>query len=248
MNESNRRGVWRLGCWMLRCRKAFLVAGVGLAGLPLPYLCGNSGEVQDMLFGTGHRDARLSLETIVENAFGKRVLPWDGQHRDKFREVIRRGAETFNQSGCSADRMNEISTKVEDCLMEAFRVYGISAALPKTRSGRTQRSGYPDLRVKVEGQAYYLEVKTYSAQSRTSSHRAFYLSNSPDPKVLEDAIHLLVGFEVEKRNDNSYRVTRFLCRDIRELACKVKIEFNASNLDMYRDFEDCTSISGEVQE
>lgn len=247
MNESLCSGSWRLGWWMLRYRKALLVACVGLAGLPLADLCGNSGEVQDILFGTGHRDARLSVETIVENAFGKRVLPWEGKYRDIFHEAIRCGAETFNQRGCSADRMNEISTKVEDCLMEAFRVSGISAALPKTRTGRTQRSGYPDLRVEVEGQVYYLEVKTYSAQSRTSSHRAFYLSNSPDPKILEDAIHLLVGFEVEKRNDNSYRVTRFLCRDIRELACKVKIEFNASNLDMYRDVEDCTSISGEVQ-
>lgn len=247
MNESIRVGLWWPAWWILRYCKALFFVGGCVAGLPLPDLCGNSGEGQDILFGTGHRDARLSVETIVENAFGKRVLPWDGQYRDIFHEAIRSGAETFNQSGCSADRMNEISTKVEDCLMEAFRASGISAALPKTRSGKTQRSGYPDLRLEVEGQVYYLEVKTYSAQSRTSSHRAFYLSNSPDPKILEDAIHLLVGFEVEKRNDNSYRVTRFLCRDIRELACKVKIEFNASNLDMYRDVEDCTSISGEVQ-
>lgn len=201
----------------------------------------------EVIFGTKHREERLTLETIVENAFGKRVIPWDGMHGDKLENAIRSGSEQFNRSGFSADRMNEVGVNLEDCLLGAMAESGLTVGFPKTRSGRIQRSGYPDLRLDIDSRIYYIEVKTFSPSSVGSSQRTFYVSNSPDPKVTEDAVHLLIGFEVDKKSDDSYRVTRFLCRDIRKLACKVKIEFNASNLDMYQDIREGEWVAGAVE-
>lgn len=199
---------------------------------------GGSSSEDEVIFGTKHREARLTFETIVENAFGKRVISWDGSHRDELENSIRIGVDQFNRSGSSADRMNEVGTLLEDCLRGAMTESGLAVGIPKTRSGRVQRSGYPDLRLELDKRVYYIEVKTFSTSSIGSSQRTFYVSNSVDPKVTEDAVHLLIGFEVDKKSDDSYRVIRFLCRDIRKLACKVKIEFNASNLDMYQDLRE----------
>jgi hypothetical protein len=101
-----------------------------------------------------------------------------------------------------------------------------------------QRSDYPDLRVVdvASKRVFYLDPKLYVAGSRDSSFRAFYFEPKvATNKVRDDAIHLIVGFEHERRERNgAWKFTRWDLVDLSQFKVKLKAEFQASNRDMYR--------------
>jgi len=92
---------------------------------------------------------------------------------------------------------------------QANAAAGLKCEFPRTAEGRVQRSGYPDLRiVDIEtGRAYYLDPKLYSSGSRDSSFRTFYFEPKiATNKVLEDAVHFLVGFEHEPKSAGRWKI------------------------------------------
>ena len=173
------------------------------------------------------------LHELIEDHYGLKVIPWAGEGSEMMRSAFEAMCLRFHRSAPEVDRMNEVGLQIEQLLMESLDAHGAQVQRPRTRSGRGQSSGYPDLWVQWQGQSFYVEVKTFSSHTLKSSQRTFYFSVSEDPKVTENAIHLLAGFEIEKRDDSHHRIVAYHLVDLRELPCKVKVEYNASNRELY---------------
>jgi hypothetical protein len=140
------------------------------------------------------------------------------------------------------DRINEVSSHVEDTLRELLNATtDLRCDFPLTAESKVQRSGYPDLRiVDMESKrVFYLDPKLYAAGSRDSSFRTFYFEpKKATNKVLDDAVHFIVGFEHEPREDRSaktmWKFTRWDLVDLFQFRVKLKAQFQGSNRDMYR--------------
>lgn len=136
-----------------------------------------------------------------------------------------------------AARPNEAGNRMEAPLRRALREMGLRPSMPATRSGSLQQTGYPDIQIEFEGKAAYIECKTYSARNALSTNRAFYFSPSDTFKVTRDAFHLLMAFELIEVGATSrgrtYVAVNYKIADLFDLPCNLKLEFNASNLDMY---------------
>jgi len=132
----------------------------------------------------------------------------------------------------------EAGNAIEDFAVTALRAYGFKAGTPVCRSGRARSAGYPDIRVTDGSRTAYVDCKTYSAKTKFQTLRSFYLSPSPDPKITEDAFHLLMSFELipEMRSGRSVFVPRrWGIYELARLNLHVKFECNASNRELYTD-------------
>lgn len=189
--------------------------------------------------GGVHSFAKVIASTCEVNA-----LPFDKTnpiHQDLHQVITNAAAEVslaMSQTGAAVRknrRINEASKHFEDALqarIEANEAY--SCTIPKTRQGKAQRSGYPDLRIEhlESGTVAYLDPKLFEEKSRTSSFRTFYFEPSKTHKVTEDAIHFLIGFP----HDGKTRLWTFgkpELIDLFELNVKLKTEFSVSNRDLY---------------
>ena len=123
------------------------------------------------------------------------------------------------------------------------------ANIPKTQKGKFQSAGYPDIEIKEKnGRLTYLECKTYNLKSKDSSFRAFYLQPSQSIKIISNARHLLVGFEMEqsKRNDRDvYVPVGWELYTLEKLKVQVKYEFNANNIQIY--LQDSLLAKGSIK-
>lgn len=136
------------------------------------------------------------------------------------------------RDGLDADRPNEIGNYIEDPVSSALTARGFKAEIPDSTAGRRQASGYPDLLLTMDPHPpIYLEVKTYNSASKNTTFRSFYFS-PPLAKVSRDAYHLLVAFEIVKREGRFYP-TGFRLHAIENLLLDVKHEFNTSNKVLY---------------
>jgi hypothetical protein len=81
---------------------------------------------------------------------------------------------------------------------------GLSCDSPPTLEEKTQRSGYPDLRVVdlASRRVFYLDPKFYAVAAATAVS-AHFISNrkTATNKVGDDAVHLIVGFEHERTRE-----------------------------------------------
>ena len=132
-------------------------------------------------------------------------------------------------------RVNEVGNKIEEPLMNGINYAntGLRACRPNTKDGKKQSSGYPDILLyDKDGRPTYLEVKTFSPNSKETFFRSFYLSPSNSFKVDKDARHLLVGFEIEKDGDQ-YKPISWELIDLYKIKCNLKHEFNTNNKCLY---------------
>jgi hypothetical protein len=123
-------------------------------------------------------------------------------------------------------------------LTELAAVDGFECGFPKTAAGRSQRSGYPDLRLvdTQSGHVVYLDPKLYQSKSRNSSLRTFYFTPKLETnKILEDANHLLVGIAHEGKNEGVWKFASWEMVDLSGFKVRLKAEFQAGNRDIYRD-------------
>jgi len=189
----------------------------------------------------------VPFSEVVLAATGKRVLPIDAS-KEEDRRVVKSISEVLNEVTRrmnAADspvqnvaRINEASSHFEDMLRETLnRVAGFNCDFPHTSEDHVQRSGYPDLRLveSATNRVFYLDPKLYAAGSRDSSFRTFYFEPKiTTNKVRDDAVHLLVGFEHEPRNNGRWNFTRWDLVDLSHFKVRLKAEFQASNRDIYR--------------
>jgi hypothetical protein len=176
----------------------------------------------------------VPLSVVVHALTGHKVLRWDlsDEHCRALNaplcEGIREAAEATARNGVDAARPNEVGNRIEAPVVAALRHHGFHAEVPRSAAGRQQSVGYPDVALSVDGHPpIYLEVKTYGSSSAETSFRSFYIS-PPLSKVSRDAYHLLVAFEIVKRDERYYPI-KFRILAIDDLRLKVKHEFNTSN-------------------
>lgn len=189
----------------------------------------------------------IPFSKVIFDATGKKVIAIDPQNETDRRvikeistvldEVVRR----LNQPGSAIEniaRINEVSSHFEDLMRNLLNsAPGLSCDFPHTAENRVQRSGYPDLRIvdKETKRVFYLDPKLYAAGSRESSFRTFYFEpKTTTNKVLDDAVHLVAGFEHETGKGGHWKFTRWDLVDLSHFEVKLKAEFQGSNRDMYR--------------
>ncbi|MEY2519887.1 MAG: hypothetical protein QOF24_1646 [Verrucomicrobiota bacterium] len=189
----------------------------------------------------------IPFSDVIFAATGKRVLAIDPKNETDQRvikqisrvldEVLKR-ANAAESAVAAIPRINEASSHFEDLMRELLNsVPGLTCEIPPTAENRTQRSGYPDLKLVDEKtkRVFYLDPKVYGAGSRDSSFRTFYFEPKVTTnKVRDDAVHLLVGFEHEAKKDGRWNFTRWDLVDLARFKVRLKAEFQGSNRDIYR--------------
>jgi len=190
----------------------------------------------------------IPFSEVIFDATRKRVLDFDPKNETDGR-VLKQISSILDEVMAQLNapdsliqgisRINEVSSHFEDLMRELLNeAPGFSCEFPKTATGATQRSGYPDLELidQQSHRVYYLDPKLYAVGSRDSSFRTFYFEPKiATNKVREDAVHFIVGFEHEKpAADRHWKFTRWDLIDLSHFQVKLKAEFQGSNRDMYR--------------
>jgi hypothetical protein len=191
--------------------------------------------------------ATVPFAEVVHAATGRRVIPLnrtnavDRELTGKIAQAMDRVLAKLNETNGPAQqkrRINEVSSLFEAALKtELNAVSGFECDFPRTAAGTRQRSGYPDLRLhdKASGRVVYLDPKLFAQGSRNSSLRTFYYEPKRDTnKILEDAHHLIVGFEHDAKATGMWTFLSWELIDLAEFRVRLKAEFQASNRDLYR--------------
>ncbi len=134
-------------------------------------------------------------------------------------------------------RINEASSHVENELHRILTKGDFTCSIPLSRTGKAQRSGYPDLQIThtPTGRVTYLDPKLYEATSRASTLRTFYYE--PDAltgKVQHEARHLLLGLAHDGQ-DGTWKFLSWELIDLYGFHVKLKAEFQGSNKDLYQE-------------
>lgn len=182
----------------------------------------------------------IPFEVVIQALCGASVERFDLDSEpnramlEKIVNAMRDACETVQKNPITRLRPNEVGNDMEPFVITALKARGLNAAAPKTASGKGKSTGYPDVKILSDGLPIFLEVKTYAAANHGTTQRSFYLSPADDPKVFEDAYHLLVGFEIA-RNGSSYTPIAFELVDLFGLDCDMKSEFNSDNKRLYEE-------------
>jgi hypothetical protein len=209
-------GKWRIG--------VLSFAGVWLAG----YL--NADPLDD--WGAQH-GRRIALPQLIELLSGHEVYDWKEELAPLFKQVAKEVVAKVGEDPIQAERINEVGNAVELYVLAALKKAGFESGRPTPPSGRRKTAGYPDLFAVKGSDYFYLEIKTYSPKTENSSQRTFYISPSEDFKVSRDGYHLLLAFSTEEIEEGVYSLSGFKLLDLFSLECQLKLEFNASNKDLY---------------
>lgn len=236
--------------WILILASSLALAAQGQKTAPAPPSTGFNPPVDSLIPWLLQEDAQLRglpFAEVIFDATGKKVVAIDPRNETDQR-VIKQISATLDDvvrrlnAPASAiqriPRINEVSGHFEDLMRELLDAApGLSCSFPRTADGRVQRSGYPDLRLVDDEtkRVFYLDPKLYAAGSRESSFRSFYFEpKKATNKVLDDAVHLVAGFEHAPRKDGGWQFTRWDLVDLAHFRVKLKAEFQGSNRDLYR--------------
>ncbi len=186
----------------------------------------------------------FSFATVVQASSGKSVLPLDDSpaHRRVTAALeIALAATTAELNRPDSPvrqlrRINEASRFFEDGIRRHLDADpALSCAIPPTRAGSHQRSGYPDLRIidRATNLVFYVDPKLVARGSTASTLRTFYFEPKTETlKITDDAVHLLVGIEHDA-NPHQWQFTGWKIVDLSTLRVRLKAEFQASNADLY---------------
>ena len=184
---------------------------------------------------------------IIKALTGHEVLPFDLSDAetqalfDALQKAAVSAADAAKSAGIFAGRPNEAGNAVEPFVLAALQEAHLDAQKPRNRRGKTQSSGYPDIQINFGlHRVCYLECKTYSAKSRDSSNRSFFLSPSENPKINASAFHLILAFELQRAPQRDRGQTlafvplRWHLYTLENLRVDLKYEFNAGNKKLYQ--------------
>lgn len=122
--------------------------------------------------------------------------PDDAALIDALEKAARLTAQLVTQSPIRRPRPNEVGNDLEPFVVRAASECGLAASSPKSKTGRGQQTGYPDILIRdAKGRNTYLEIKSFAAGSPATTMRSFYLSPSANPKVCLDARHSFLALE-----------------------------------------------------
>lgn len=223
----------------------------------VPQVCADLANTQEgepdvevligWLLEEGRELERVRFADVIRATAGKEVLPVDLSSEEDVRilrsleEPVRRTLAALNGAENpvhQVGRINEVSGYIEVLLVkELDAVPGLQADFPRTAAGRSQRSGYPDIRVVDEksGRVFYLDPKLYAIGSERSTFRTFYFEpKTVTNKVLDDAVHLILGIAHGGRRGELWTFLNWRLIDLADFEVRLKAEFQGSNRDLYR--------------
>lgn len=183
----------------------------------------------------------LAFAAVIEATTGHRILNLDtnlAAHRqllERLRAAAADAGERARREGIESARANEAGNAMGVFVRAALQDAGLSNRIPTTAAGRAQATGYPDLEV-LSDPPCYLELKTYSATTANTTQRSFYYSPSEQPKVTQEALHLLLAYQMERIQRDGrtvYQPVAWKLITLEDLRVGLKFEFNQSNRGLY---------------
>ena len=181
----------------------------------------------------------IPFELIIQSLFQTTVEKFDVNNESN-KKCLNQIARAMSQvckdvqaNPIKRPRPNEVGNDIEAFVLRALNLQQLNASTPKTKEGKGKSAGYPDIKIETEDLPIYLEVKTHAADQIKTSLRSFFLSPAKNSKVCEDAYHLLVCFEILRR-DNQFISRTFKIVDLYGLDCDMKPEFNSDNKRLYQ--------------
>lgn len=181
----------------------------------------------------------IPFNVVIESLTGKKVIPFNGNSSADSellttlkRVAVIAGTE-INKKGIKSKRPNEVGNYVEPFVKEALNKYYLKAGTPCGKSGKKKSTGYPDILFFYENKPHYLECKTYNLENVSTTQRSFYFSPSEDFKVIHDAHHFMISFEMYLSGRNIYKCRHYKILSLDSLLLDVKYEFNSDNRRVY---------------
>jgi hypothetical protein len=184
----------------------------------------------------------LSLEVIIEGISGHKIIPFNktDPKDQQILEILEICAKNVKEhvnnkiNGISRNRVNEVGNDIEPIVEKELNNIGYKSNRPTTQNGHKKSSGYPDLEfIDKFGNLNYLECKTFNIKNINTTQRSFYLSPSKNFKILQDAHHFGISFEVYEEQSNIYKIKSWKILDLSKLTLNVKYEFNSDNKHLY---------------
>lgn len=200
----------------------------------------------------------IPFNLVIESMTGKKVISFDFAKSDhqKILSLLKQAAlnagKEINKTGILRSRPNEVGNDIEPYVRNALNLLDINADIPIGPSGHKKSTGYPDILFWFNENPYYLECKTYNIKNIKTTQRSFYLSPSDEFKVIYDAPHFILSFEIyvagEQGNKHIYKCKHYKILSIESLSLDIKYEFNSDNKRMYSG-KDGTIIlaEGEIE-
>lgn len=179
------------------------------------------------------QESKIGLPDLISLITGHEVYDWDEDLAPTLMGIGESVVAEVRRNPIQTERINEVGNAVELYVLAELEKAGLASGRPTPPSGRKKTAGYPDIYAQSGDDYYYIEIKTYSPKTVKSSQRTFYISPSQDFKVTHDAYHLLLAFSTEEVEDGLYSLTGFKLLDLYGLECNLKLEFNASNKNLY---------------
>lgn len=185
----------------------------------------------------------IPFNLVIESMTGKKVISFDStssDHKDVLKllkqSALNAGKE-INKTGILRPRPNEVGNDIEPYVRDALNSSGLKSDIPTCQNGNKKATGYPDIIFWYKDNPYYLECKTYNIKNIDTTQRSFYFSPSDEFKVIYDAPHFILSFEIyvagEMGNKNIYKCKHYKILSIESLSLDVKYEFNSDNKRMY---------------
>ena len=200
----------------------------------------------------------IPFNLVIEAMTGKEVISFDftkSDHQDIL-ELLKQSAlkagKEINKTGILRPRPNEVGNDIEPYVRDALNSLRLSSDIPTCQNGHKKATGYPDIIFWYKSKPHYLECKTYNIKNIDTTQRSFYFSPSDEFKVIYDAPHFIVSFEIyvagEKGNKHIYKCKHYKILSIESLSLDVKYEFNSDNKRMYSGKEGTIVLAeGEIE-
>jgi len=183
---------------------------------------------------------QLPFSVVIEAMTGHQVIPYIKEDDGGLIAALSAACvKTVNDSGkhpVAANRPNDVSAKVEKMLQDNLTESGVTAERPKPQGKqRAAAQGYPDLLLWDADRPTYLEVKVSRVENISKgSARNFFYQPTQNSKITRDARHLLCGFSIEEDSEKKWILREWTITDLWFLRVKLKPEYNADNLEIYR--------------
>lgn len=185
----------------------------------------------------------IPFNLVIEAMTGKKVLSFDFKNADhqkvlySLKESALNAGKAINKRGILRSRPNEVGNDIEPYARNALNNLHLNADIPTGPKGRKKATGYPDIIFWFQQKPYYLECKTYNIENIETTQRSFYFSPSEEFKVVHDAPHFILSYEIyvagEQGPKHIYKCRHYKLLSIESLSLDVKYEFNSDNKRMY---------------
>ncbi len=196
----------------------------------------------------------IPFNLVMEAMTGKKVISFDftrSDHRDVLeflKQSVLKTGKDINKTGILRQRSNEVGNDIEPYIRNSLNLLELNADIPTGPSKRKKVTGYPDIIFWYKDNPYYLECKTYNIENIETTQRSFYFSPSDEFKIIYDAPHFIISFEIyvagEKENKHIYKCKHYKILSIESLSLDVKYEFNSNNKRMYSGKDGTIVLAG----